>query len=308
LTKRLVDARKRTHDSPIYQLLEHYPDINHTKTDTFREQVEYSKAMKERLVQARKSGLDALKQLEAEINKIDDCETGVVIDLFLSYRAVRGWNEMISLVPKMSPELAATVMVQEQVGLALNRAGNGEEAEQVLLKLIAKRGPTSETCGILGRIYKDRWEVAQKAGENMLANELLEKAIEAYLQGFDADWRDAYPGINAVTLMELKDPPDPRRLDILPVVTYAVRRRVERSTPDYWDYATLLELAILANDEAGATSALASLLTAVREPWEPETTARNLRLIREARQRRDEVSVNCIEMVEAKLLESVREV
>ena len=29
-------------------------------------------------------------------------------------------------------------------------------------------------------------------------------------------------------------------------------------------------------------------LAAVREPWEPETTARNLRLIREARERRGE--------------------
>ena len=33
-------------------------------------------------------------------------------------------------------------------------------------------------------------------------------------------------------------------------------------------------------------TALADALAAVREPWEPETTARNLRLIREARERR----------------------
>ena len=48
---------------------------------------------------------------------------------------------MIDLAKKMSRPLAATVMVQEQLGLALNRAGQGEQAEQVLQDLLAKRGP-----------------------------------------------------------------------------------------------------------------------------------------------------------------------
>jgi hypothetical protein len=52
----------------------------------------------------------------------------------------------------MSVPLAATVLVQEQLGLALNRAGRGAEAERVLLDLIGNRGPSSETYGILGRV------------------------------------------------------------------------------------------------------------------------------------------------------------
>lgn len=301
LAKRLMDARQPTHDSPIYQLLENYPDIDHTKTDTFRDQVEYSKKMKDELAKARKVGLSDLKKLEASIAKIDDCETGVVIDLFLSYRAVKGWDEMIALVPKMSPVLAATVMVQEQLALALNRADRGKDAERVLLELIVRRGPSSETYGILGRVYKDRWESARKAGNTMLAKGLLAKAIDVYLKGFEADWRDAYPGINAVTMMELKDPPDPRRFEILPVVTYAVNQRIQRGTPDYWDYATLLELAVLAKDEGNAVDGLSRSLAMVREPWEPETTLRNLRLIREARERRGEETPLSIIEIEAEL-------
>jgi hypothetical protein len=94
--------------------------------------------------------------------------------------------------------------------------------------------------------------------------------------------------VNAVTLMELSDPPDPRRARLIPVVSYAVERRLASGKPDYWDHATRLELAVLARDEAAAADALADSLTAVREAWEPETTARNLRLIREARSRRGE--------------------
>jgi hypothetical protein len=152
--------------------------------------------------------------------------------------------------------------------------------------VIERKGPSSETYGILGRVYKDRWEAALKAGENAAARGLLNRAIDAYLKGFEADWRDAYPGVNAVTLMELREPPDPRREALVPVVRYAVERKVASGKPDYWDHATLLELAVLAGDQAAATEALDAALAVVREAWEPETTARNLRLIREARERR----------------------
>ena len=137
-------------------------------------------------------------------------------------------------------------------------------------------------------MYKDRWQAASKQGETQLARDLLGQAIHAYLQGFESDWRDAYPGINAVTLMELQDPPDPRRQRLFPVVAYAVERRMATGQPDYWDYATVLELAVLAKDKDRATAALTDALATVRETWEPETTARNLRLIEEARERRQE--------------------
>jgi len=287
-------------DSPVFQLVEGFPEIKRLKTDVFRDRVQYSTTLRQKLAQARKEGIDVVRAVEQELGSVHDAEAGVVIDLFLSYRAVKGWAEMIALVEKMSAPLAATVLVQEQLGLALNRANRGEEAERVLLDLIANRGPSSETYGILGRVYKDRWEAALKAGEKALARGLLDKAIDAYLKGFEADWRDAYPGVNAVTLMEMKDPPDPRRERLIPVVTYAVERRIASGKPDYWDHATLLELAVLAKDQQKAESSLSDALAAVRESWEPETTARNLRLIREARERRNE-RIEWAEEIESEL-------
>jgi hypothetical protein len=296
LATRLREARTLKTDSPVFQLMEGFPDIQRLKTDVFRERVEYSGQLRQKLAQARKQGIDAVRAVERDIEPIHDAEVGVVVDLFLSYRAVKGWDDMIALGQKMSAPLAATVLVQEQLGLALNRAHRGEEAERVLLALIERRGPSSETFGILGRVYKDRWEAALKAGENVLARGLLEKAIGAYLKGFEADWRDAYPGINAVTLMELKEPPDLRREQLIPVVFYAVERRIASGKPDYWDHATRLELAVLAKDQHKAESALADALAAVRESWEPETTARNLRMIREAREKRHEAVAWAMEL------------
>ena len=286
IADRLNEARQARPDSPIYQLVDNYPDIDRTKTDVFREQVDYSSEMKTRLATARREGIGKLREIDHELAPIGDQESGVVIDLFLSYRAVDAWDDMISLVGNMHVTLAATVMVREQQAFALNRAGQSETAERVLLDLIEQRGPSSETYGILGRVYKDRWHTAYKAGHTILADGLIRKAIDAYLRGFETDWRDAYPGINAATVMELKDPPDDRRHKIIPIVTYAVERRIAAGKPDYWDHATLLELAVLGGDEAAANRALANAAAVVREKWEPETTARNLLLIREARERR----------------------
>jgi tetratricopeptide (TPR) repeat protein len=291
-------ADKPLADSPIFQLLDGYPDITSDKTDVFRKQVRYSSEIKARLETARREGVDAVRAMGLELSRTEDgqpdglmdLESGVIIDLFLSYRAVKAWEDMLALVDKMPRPLAATVLVREQYALALNRAGQREHAEKVLTDLIARRGPSSETYGILGRVYKDRWEAALKDGNKLAARGFLDKAIDAYRKGFETDWRDAYPGINAVTLMEIKESPDSKRHELIPVVSYAVERRIASGQPDYWDHATRLELAVLAKDEQKATNAAGDALASVREPWEPETTVRNLRLIREARERRhDEV-------------------
>ena len=307
LVERFRHARRNPdNDSPLFQLVEKFPDVSSLKTDVFRDRVQYALDMKEKLAEARRQSLDAVRQCEQHMQPIADQDSGAVIDLYLSYRACKGWAEMIALVPKMAPPLAATVLVQEQLALAFNRAGHGERAERVLLDVLERRGPSSETLGILGRVYKDRWEAALKEDQPALARGLLDKAIATYLRGFETDWRDAYPGVNAVTLMELRDPPDQRRCRLLPIVAYAVERRIARGKPDYWDFATRLELAILAQDADCASVALADALAAVRESWEPESTARNLRLIREARAQRGE-NQPWAEKIEQTLLRRARQ-
>jgi len=288
LAERLIEARETATDSPIFQLVEGLPvpEIDHTKTDVFRDRVRYSAGVKERLNGARKLGVEAVRAVEGALGPIEDAEAGVVVDLFLSYREVESWADMISLVEKMPPPLAATVLVQEQLALALNRAGDGEKAERVLKELLLRRGPSSETYGILGRVYKDRWAAAVTRGDAALARGALKQAIDTYLKGFETDWRDGYPGVNAVTLMAIRDPADPRFGHLLPIVEYAVERKIESTEPDYWDFATRLELAVIARDEAHAQEALADALAAVREPWEPLSTAANLGRLREAREQR----------------------
>ena len=293
ITKFLQQAREGAKDSPIFQLLDGLPvpSLEHLKTDVFREQVEYSEEIKSKLAAAGKTGAPAVQAVASDLGDISELDSGIAVDLLLSYRAASAWEDMVTLVKeKISRPLADTVLAREQLGFALNRLQRRDDAEAVLLNLIEERGSSSETCGLLGRVYKDQWEDAVKTGKQILAAGYLEKAIDMYLRGFEADWRDAYPGVNAVTLMELQDPPDDRRLQLLPVVRYGVQRKVAKGQPDYWDYAALVELAVLENDRAAALQALSRALPCIREKWEPETTVRNLRLIREKREARGTAS------------------
>jgi tetratricopeptide (TPR) repeat protein len=289
LASRLVECRNPVEDSPLFQLVKDWPrpDIARLKTDTFRDLVEYSQKYKEKLATARELGARAVAQIEQELD-IPSIDPALVVDLFLSYRAVESWQGMVDLVPKMSLPLARSVLVREQLGLALNRLGKRHEAEAILLKLIEERGTSSETNSILGRVYKDSWQDSRTLGNSVAAAGYLRKAISVYLAGFESDWRDAYPGVNTLTLMEMQDPVDPRQAELLPVVHYSVNRRLASKAAEYWDHATLLELAVLENDRARAEAALADALTAMQEPWESKSTANNLAMIRQKRQERDQ--------------------
>jgi hypothetical protein len=147
--------------------------------------------------------------------------------------------------------------------------------------VLDENGPRSETLGILGRVYRDRWVRALAKGEVILATGFLDRAIDTYLRGFEADLRDSYPGINALLLLRIKG--DDISMGVLsqylPVVKFAVTQRMKTAKPDYWDYSTLLILAILENDENAAHKHLAEALAAVRERWEPLSTAASLELL-----------------------------
>lgn len=296
-----VSSENKLTDSPLFQLIGDFkpPNLAHLKTDIFLEKVQQSSKTKEEIDMAKRH-----REAESELNKIEEkldvknTEYDVVISLFLAYRSIKAWSKMIDLAGRMSKPLSETVMVQEQLALALNRAGQSERAEKVLLDLIQEKGAgSSESYGILGRVYKDRWEnnlQNKKGASSLFLTGLLNKSIDAYLRGFEMDWRDAYPGINALALMEINNPMDERIKQIIPVVKYSLERKLQSKKLDYWDHATLIEIAIIEKDYLKLDQYLTNIisLTPVPEPWQIETTSRNIGLIAGAREQRKEDTDN----------------
>jgi hypothetical protein len=287
-------ARERGVDSPIYQLIEGMqpPPIDPAHTDLFRERIANFEMIKGRLAAARAgNNIEEIESVVKSLGDVSELDANVAIDLLGAYRDVGAFDKMLDLVKVMDHTLSQTTIVLQLLAFAQNRLGQSREAEGTLKQVIGARGPSSEVNGLLGRVYKDQWEKAESSGDNFLAKAYLKKSIQTYLEGFEADWRDAYPGINAVTLMEVAD--DDRRHELIPVVRYSVERRLARKAGvDYWDHATRLELAVLADDMDASADALGTALSAAPQKWELETTARNIRLIVNARSSRQGSSTN----------------
>lgn len=297
LTAQLVKAKdEQTTDSPVYQLVDgiHFQNsVAHEKTDIFRDQVHYDEELKTELQNARKAPggkaerIKAVDAIAERLNPVNE-EAGVLIDVMLSYRALSDYEKMIAFIDDMPTHVKKTVMVQEQLGFALNRVDRKEEAIAVLEKVLAQNGPSSETYGILGRVYKDLYDKAVNDKNEILSEAYLDKALETYEKGFEADWRDAYPGINAVTLLELKGEKE-KITKLAPVVEYAVLRKMEKKVPDYWDYATLLELSVIEGNEAKAKDYLKKAIACpIEGDWMLNTTIKNMKLITDTRKTRGE--------------------
>lgn len=295
LRKKLEEARKsKSTDSPLFQLLDDYPDIPHEKTDIFRDQVEYSIHLKKQLEEIRNSKLPPdkkrfkLLEFEKGLGNLDNVESGVIVDLFLTYRDVKAYEEMISLADRMPQPLASTIMIREQCGLALNRLEKRKDAEQALTDLIYKKGPSSETLGILGRVYKDQWLEAENQNNELLSRALLRKAIDTYLKGFKSNMHDAYPGINAATLLFIEDPGQAKLKELLPILRFTTNNKIDSRGADYWDYATLFELDILEQQIDSAQNNLELAAGYSPKSWMVETTLNNLEMIRKAREKRND--------------------
>jgi hypothetical protein len=281
ITKWLIEAKKRpTTDSPLFQFFDELKPqyISHDKTDIFREKVEYSiQAKKELAILRETKDLESIKAFEKDLS-FDETEAGVIIDIYLSYRALDAWDEMIALEAKMPVYLRKSLLVREQLGFALNRMGKSLEAERVLLEAIKEYGNSSETLGLLGRVYKDRWK---NETNEVLKESWLHKAIDTYVKGYETDIRDAYPGVNAITLMSALDEPDPRLDELLPVVLFATKQRISQIDPNYWDYATLMELEVIAHHPKKAKEALTKALPCANEDWMKKTTRDTMGMLRD---------------------------
>jgi hypothetical protein len=288
-------------DSPVFQLvsgLRFQNSIAHEKTDIFRDQIVYNQQIASKLTEARKKPqgqrVAAIDAVVGQLNLMNE-ETGVLIDIMLSYRAVGDWQKVVDFVGLMPVHVRHTILVREQYALALNRIKQRDKAKTILNELIDfynRMGmpQSSETYGILGRVYKDEFEEAESEKDELRAQSALEKAIEIYRLGFEADWRDYYPGVNLVNLLTVAgDQAEVKR--IMPVVEFSSLQKVKRqgSRVEYWDYATLLELEVIKQNVNQAKLYLIKALTCnIESAWMFDTTIKNVELLRKSRSKRQE--------------------
>jgi hypothetical protein len=228
--------------------------------------------------------VEELRQIERRIGDFTVASSELPLDLLLAYRDASAWTEMVRCIEKMPADLRRVPPVKEQLAFALNRrnqANDRSRAAAILEELIAEHGASPETSGALGRVYKDTWEEALAGEETGRAQAALDAAIEHYSAGFDADPRDYYPGINALTLLVRRagEGDLERAQELQPVILFAIGRRGGLGSRDYWDVATVLELAVIGGDRKLADQASGRIELLEPQDWMRETTAKNLGIL-----------------------------
>ena len=108
---------------------------------------------------------------------------------------------------------------------------------------MAEHGRDSESLGILGRVYKDRW--LQRRDRDPL-NGFFFGALEWYWEGVKCNPSEVYPAINVLTLLKVASY-NSRTLDQLARHIKQLLSERPKNELDYFDYATWVELSTVAN-------------------------------------------------------------
>ena len=297
LAVRVADAIERSGggaDSPLFQLIPGFPGIALPRDyqSTFRDRAAELRRLRERLEAARlldgAARTEAIAAVDRDLGAIGADDLEPAIDVLAAYRDAGALDELIALVERMPPGLRhASATVDQLYAFALNRRNAGSDREHaisVLEALIAKENPSSETAGLMARVFKDRFAETRVA-DPLLASGYLQQAIEWYRRGFLADPRDFYPGVNLCTLLAI-DGGDDALAELrttLPAVIFAIGRLGGSTSTDYWVVASAFELSIVGNDWALAIRALSRMRSLARtQPWMLHSTANNLTLLRDA--------------------------
>jgi tetratricopeptide (TPR) repeat protein len=167
-------------------------------------------------------------------------------------------------------------------GLLLSRLKRSDEATEWLKAVLRDHENDAETWGLLGRVKKDAWiDCWRKPGatpEAMRAaavdeDAMLREAIDAYVTGFENGPGNFYPGINAATLLRVREHltadvgDQERRLTVEGGVRWAVRGSLRQNPSDYWARVTGADLTLLSGDKPAVQRAYGDAVAAAEKDW-----------------------------------------
>lgn len=198
------------------------------------------------------------------------------------YRDLSAWDELIRLADEAPASVAQSPDVRQLLALALNRrgrAGDQDRAIALMEQLITDTGGDAETFGVLGRIYKDRFEAARADGDAAGAAKSLNQALRCYRAGFEKNPKDIYTGFNVVSLLLQRDdtPASAELAAFLPRIRAAVNEKIDSGRPDLRDRAIDMQLAAVAGDWNEAQAQAREFVAHAGPGWQVESARRDLR-------------------------------
>jgi len=265
-------------DSPVFEFFPGYrveaPEELQARQAKARP---YSTELKEAL--ARTPGSPNLREKAAKdaeqivrTTSLDD--PAAAVEVLKKYRDISAWGDLIRFADELPPEVRQSAQIQQTLALALNRRngpGDRDRAVALMERLVKSTGGDGETHGILGRIYKDRFNLTRNPVD-------IERAIAHYRAGFEKEPSDYYPGVNLVNLLLVYGGESGKRelATLLPRVREAVAARMDPERGEYWELATALHLAAIAGEWDEARGFADRIRRQVPDKWMLESTVGDL--------------------------------
>ena len=200
----------------------------------------------------------------------------VALELLRLLRDLVGWKEMADYAATLPDHVQRHPLVKEQQYLAMAKTGD-VAAVGLLEQLILDLGETSERRGLLGGRYKTLCAEATSPAEKA---RYLDKAIEQYHLGMQADLNDYYPASNLPRLYRQRNEGDDEQkaAEAATITLAACRRAMARAADDGWVRPTLLGMAFYAGNVAEARRLLPEIRKAGPAAWQLKTTIADLQL------------------------------
>lgn len=276
-------------DSPIFEF---FPDLEVTLPPDLEKQTrrrgprlrKYQREFVQSVLESPEQAKGDLVRSEAEYRGTPEADPSDYVFLMKRFRDLSDWDRVVAMADEAPSDVKESAEVRNLLVLALNRrngSGDQDRAISVMEQQIAETGGDSESFGILGRIYKDRYDQAKERGDSAEASSNFEKALQSYRSGFEKNPRDYYPGINVVNLL-IQRGDDAARAELdafVPRVRTAVQEKLEGDRVGFWDLATDLQLATVAHDWTRAQERAKSMMAQSPADWMIETTLRDIRAV-----------------------------
>lgn len=201
----------------------------------------------------------------------DNLELGLEYGKLLSKQkrhedAVRVLTKSVELATDSDGPLS---VLHRELGLAYSRLKKSRLAVDWLEKAVAEDPSDADAYGIIGGVYKQELEI--------------EKAIEAYERGFDADKTSTYCLLNIIALRMIRNETgDHLRVKrYLPQADRLTQESVEAKGSDHWDAYDRGHSLLFAGKEAEAIDVFREALAATKTSGELDSASKNLALLKE---------------------------
>lgn len=229
------------------------------------------------------TSIDAIKNAISEVNTnsldkqkplIHSEEVFNELNILKEFQRNSDFQGLISYSKSLPSEIQKNPEVIKLLALALvksKQSKDEDEAISILLELLNSKTKDPEVYGLLGSIYKRRFD---RSGEQ----KDLENSISFYKQGYYIQPSDYYMGFNVLILSTYNNTfPTPELLTILKSTRKIVEDKIKDGPTDYWVYLTALELSFFDRDWTKSETYLYNMLSNANEAWLIDVTYEQLK-------------------------------